>query len=265
MRFKTQILAGIFLTALTGMLLLAPYGKASFVAPDQYSDSIDYKTKELQYEILATNGNFTWTNIDWAAPSRGIPTPAVGGRIIVNFTGFFAPHPSDWSKPSYYTTGALSIPYVGVGIPKKVGGSFVQNFTLANVSNTEASTALALGYSGCNTGFLSSTNWTHVEKIAKEAADKTGWTPADFTLTDADGKITLKFVQDGGAQQNTTLVYQKSTGILLSANTELKIDNYFGLQLRLMDDQDIPGFTGFLFVALAGVFVSLALRIRKMR
>ncbi|MHA1733306.1 MAG: hypothetical protein ACTSU5_15270 [Promethearchaeota archaeon] len=231
--------------------------------PDQYAD-LDYQNRQLDYEITASTGVVEWAQFNWLAPSRGIVTLKESWRISVNFTGFYKPDANDWSKSSYYAPdGNLSIPYIGISVPKLENGKFVQNFTLSNVSNTEAAFVLNLGYSGCNTGFLSSTNWTHVKSIGEEVSSDTSFTPANFTYTDKDGKITLDFAQKSGAKQNTTLVYEKSTGILLEAVTEIKINTLYSLSVKLIQGTDIPGYAGVFFVAGLAVFGTVAVSLRR--
>jgi hypothetical protein len=82
-------------------------------------------------------------------------------------------------------------------------------------------------------GLVSSINWTEVDQEANSSA--TGWMAGDLEIRTTANTKTYVYHQGPFGNQNTTLVYDLQSGILLAAYTEIYITNDYHLGLQLSE------------------------------
>lgn len=117
----------------------------------------------------------------------------------------------------------------------------IGNFS-ESITNKDAATNLTLSVWGWFPGLVTFTNWTLHEKLATTAADglytKGTISIEETTYTFGELKrkaITFEYQQDNTlGNQNTTLIYDYETGVLLSANTEITFLVEYYLELELV-------------------------------
>ncbi len=177
-----------------------------------------------EWEILDYNSDFVggWYALDWSL--RGYWAAEVGDTI--NYT------------ISHYNDSNLDEPYIG--------NVAIGNFS-ASVPMSEVAMSLILSVYPWNPGLITHTNWTWHREQAHKAANDT-LTASTLEITESNqeylGKLlsTIRFVyiQDPAkGNQNTTLVYAVTTGLLLYANTELNFGTYYKLEIGI-SETDIP-------------------------
>ncbi|MHA2271291.1 MAG: hypothetical protein ACXACI_05470 [Candidatus Hodarchaeales archaeon] len=177
----------------------------------------------LSWEITDYNEAFVgqWWN---ATHFRGVFSVQKGSRL--NFTIIT---PQVWNYTSAYW-GALEF----------------GNLSLSVVDNTETGSALTLSIYPWLPGLVTHTNWTWHQQMATTSSAseylKGTLTTSEtiFQLSKEPNSaverlaIQFDYVQDSPGNQNTTLVYDLETGILLEAQTEFLFGVLYrmGLELR---------------------------------
>jgi hypothetical protein len=122
--------------------------------------------------------------------------------------------------------------YMDVEFVKNDLGSLRSNHTFYNVSNGEAAFNILLGYNAFQSGFLIAlNNITELKELA--LAQDSGFMLGTITVEETCNFVSFDFKQDSGAQ-NTTLIYDKITGLLVWAYTEMiPITNPLGYKLEM--------------------------------
>jgi len=208
------------------MILLMPYASAQTATiPEGYSQ--DAPIGEVQtYNILKTNGKAEFVFYDpvtWELVSSTNVGFEVGGKIEMTILGFVG-----------------NIPYVDFTVYLKDG---TKNASFANYSMADIAFILILNVGSVVPGFLSKNNWTEVvdgiTAVANQPAGEAYSMNGTFTSKEDRKSITLDYKQNpNNGNQNTTLTYEKKTGLLLSA--DLAFGNYF-LAFELKSST-IPGY-----------------------
>ena len=196
----------------------------------------------LTYNISKFDSKFTWLNLSWAARGDAITNP--GGQIKVNFTGFHNKDPGAPAKSCF----SNPIPHINITFVENQTGILVTNTTFYNVSNSEAGLSLAIGYKSFHSGFLIQINDLNTLKLlATDQISDSGMfpMPGSLKISEYDYIVAFEFKQDNG-NQNSTMIYDKKTGILVYS----KVESVFGPDLeiflsdyllnfqRTMDDDD---------------------------
>ena len=209
----------------TGLLIWAKTSIFGYLLEIQSLNfTLDYNSS-FEYNVLQFGGVVGWYNFtlgfegDWETNS--------GGKITVNFTGYYNKDPNDWGNII-----DDPIPWFDIKIVKNISGILIANFTLDNRSNSELSWAFTLGYNNFQPGLLIQIidNLTRVKKLALQEAS--GFVNGLVSVEETQLTIKITFDQIGGGQK-TNMIYEKRTGLLLWANTsvgsyllEMAIDGY---------------------------------------
>jgi hypothetical protein len=203
-----------------------PFVKAQGYIPNPYYQNLDLNRSYI-YNVTKFDSKFTWLNLSWGPRGDAITNP--GGQIIVNFTGFHDDDPSAFGASCFDNP----IPYINISFMEKIADILVTNTTFYNVSNSEAGLSLAIGYNLFHSGFLIQiNNLNNLKTLATEQVSDTGFLPGDFILKSYDYMVEFIFKQDNG-NQNSTMIYDKTTGILVYSN----VQSIFGpdLEIQLSD------------------------------
>ncbi|MHA1194696.1 MAG: hypothetical protein ACTSRH_03480 [Promethearchaeota archaeon] len=219
-RFLLYILISCIL--LQGVLIfLIPTALANSI-PSEYYQQLDLNGKYI-YNVTQFNGPINWLGFDYK--SKYNTSTNAGGQIIVNFTGFYDKDPND-----IYNEFQSPMPYMDVEFVKNKNNILVSNHTFYNVSNGEAAFNILLGYNKFQSGFLIPiNNLTYLKDLA--LAQDVGYMKGTISIEESYNFICFDFKQDT-KYQNTTLVYEKQTGLLVWAKTMML--NYF-LEMQLIN------------------------------
>ncbi|GAG24920.1 unnamed protein product, partial [marine sediment metagenome] len=168
---------------------------------------------------------FTWLDLNWAPRGDAITNP--GGQIVVNFTGFYDDDPLSLSASCFNNP----IPYINITFMEKITGTLVTNTTFYNVSNSEAGLSLAIGYNLFHSGFLIQVNnLGNLKTLATAQVSGPGFMPGDFIFGDYDHMAEFAFKQEN-KNQNSTMIYDKTTGILVYCKVQSIFGPDFEIQL----------------------------------
>ena len=163
--------------------------------------------------------NFTEGNTDWKIDA--------GGQIFVNFTGFFNRDPDDTQGDTFPD---VDMPWMNLSIFQS---GLLLNYTNANVSNSEVSRNLKLGFADFQPGLLITVNHTDwIKANATLEANGASDLKADLTMEETYNFLYFRFQEIGGLNQKTELIYDKMTGLLVRANTTV---NNFQIAIFLED------------------------------
>ena len=173
------------------------------------------------YQDLDLNGTYVYNVTQfgdypawwvWFAGFRGMWKTDLGGKIIINFTGFYNRHPNDNYGDEFPDT---NMPYYDIEIFKNTGPP--ANFTANNVSNSEASGVMSLGYNEFHSGFLIPINNLTVIK-AKALEQASGFAKGKVIIEESYNFLYISFEED---IENimTYLIYDRWTGLLVWAKT----------------------------------------------
>jgi len=177
------------------------------------------------YNVSQFGGDLNWVGLDWV--SKYNASTNTGGQVRLNFTGFYDKDPSD-----LFNLFESPMPYMDVEFIENQAGILVSNHTFNNVSNGEAAFNIILGYNSFQSGFLIPTdNLTNIKEQA--LAQDSGFMVGEINVEETYNFISFDFKQDSGAQ-NTTLVYEKRSGMLVWARTKMiPITNPLGYSLEM--------------------------------
>ena len=200
-----------------------PLVRANGVVPKEYYQGIDTNSTYM-YNVTEFGGTSNWINFTYG--SEGNWSTNVGGQILVNFTGFYDRDPNDLGGDVFPDT---NMTWMNVEIYKNITGSLQLNFTRNNASNSEVARALNLMYNNFLSGFIIPiNNYSLVLGYAK--AETAGGT---VTVEESHSFVSIKYVQNGG-DRSTWLVYDRVSGLLTRARTEILSSNYL-LELFLLN------------------------------
>lgn len=154
-------------------------------------------------------------------------------------------------------------------------GTFsIGNVTNVQTDNYDLANTFALSVYPWAPGFVvNPNNWTYYQQQAKDAANAM---PGTMKISQGIGNATnlyrvtyiFQFNQTSGGNQNSTLVYDRFTGVLIYAYSEFNFSTLYKIELQLTSSTLItasnnnvaPGFTFLIPIVL---FVPLALLKRK--
>jgi len=201
-----------------------PTVRANQEIPEEFYQTLDLNGTYI-YNVTQFGGDLNWIGFNWA--SKYNTTTNNGGQISVNFTGFYDKDPGDM-----FNLFGSPMSYMDVEFIENQAGMLISNHTFSNVSNGEAAFNMLLGYNMFQSGFLVPIN--NLTKLKEQAlAQDAGYMPGDITVEETYSFISFDFKQDSGAQ-NTTLVYEKQSGLLVWARTKMiPITNPLGYTLEM--------------------------------
>ncbi len=211
------IMVSFFTSVLVILALLSnpiPSARANGTIPPEYSPTL-LLNETYVYNVTEFGEDPAWW---YVFSDKGFWETSTGGKIIVNFTGFYDRHPFDGGD-----VFPNDMPYLNLDVYNKTDSGLFLNFTQGNISNKEAAYALTLGYNDFQSAFLIPTdNWTEIKRLAIQEADPGG-------LYDLKGKVTVEetynffFVgfKENNGNQETQLIYDKEKGLLVWAKTKM--------------------------------------------
>ena len=224
---KKLIFLSIFTLALAVQaifLVSIPNVRADQEIPEEFYQALNLNGTYV-YNVTQFGGDLNWIGFNWA--SKYNTTTNNGGQISVDFTDFYDKDPGD-----IFNLFGSPMPYLDVEFIENQAGMLVSNHTFNNVSNGEAAFNMLLGYNTFQSGFLVPIN--NLTRLKEQAlAQDTGFMTGDITVEETYSFISFDFKQDSGAQ-NTTLVYEKQSGLLVWARTKMiPITNPLGYTLEM--------------------------------
>ncbi len=168
--------------------------------------------KDYIYNVTSFGADSEWNNFsggkaDWKTDTNE--------QIYINFTGFFD---RDTNVPGD-TFPDTEMPWINISIFES--GALL-NYTNVNVSNSEVSRNLGLGFANFQPGFLITVN--HTEWIKSNATTEANSVSAQVTIEETYNFLYFRFEQNGIIDNKTELIYDKITGLLVDAN--ITIGNY---------------------------------------
>ena len=188
--------------------------------------SSDLRLRKLYvYNVTDFGGDLNWLGLDWMSKYNVSSNP--GGQIILNVTDFYDKDPND-----IFNAFGSPMAYMDVEFIENNMGVLESNHTFMNVSNGEAAFNMLLGYNTFQSGFVIPTsNFTYLKELA--LTQDSGYFEGDITVEETYSFISFDFKQETGAQ-NTTLKYDKKTGLLIWVRTEMTpIVNPLGYTLEM--------------------------------
>ena len=228
MNKKTTFLS-IFALSLIfqGLFLVStPNAKANQEIPEKFSQQLELDRTNI-YNVSQFDSKFTWLDLNWVP--RGDAITNTSGQIVVNFTGFYDDDPLAFGASCFNNP----IPYINISFIENITGMLVTNTTFYNVSNSEAGLSLAIGYNSFHSGFLIQiSNLGNLTTLAAEQVLDSGYLPGEFIFKEYDYMIEFTFKQDN-KNQNSTMIYDRTTGILVYS----KVQSIFGpdFEIQLSD------------------------------
>ncbi|MHA1266994.1 MAG: hypothetical protein ACTSRS_17280 [Candidatus Helarchaeota archaeon] len=149
-------------------------------------------------------------------------------------------------------------------IAEDIAGNFqIGNLTLQGVNDSDIASALALSIWPWFPGLISHLNWSKV--IAAARAANTGWMQGNLTVVEYSEFILFSYQQNQTAGQNTTLVYDLKTGLLMSAYTAYG-NYYLGIVYEgLLTNQDVIGVESLVWIILTVGLMTIIVYLAKTR
>ena len=215
---------------------------------------------------------------------QGVFTTNPGGRIYINFNGYYGRDSSDFGD----IFPDNQIVWFNISFEYKGDGGRFMAFEYNNISNPDAALIINLKYNSFASGFLvpNMNNETWLKENALEQGDPGGPydIPGVVTIEETDLTIKITYDQIDGPQISS-MRYEKRTGLLLWTDSIAKnyrltmtIENYIpptttGSTVIVDDDDDdddvreaIPSFPIIILISIA-IFTTiiLALRTKKIR
>ncbi|MHA1372423.1 MAG: hypothetical protein ACTSRA_22205 [Promethearchaeota archaeon] len=244
---KAIFATGFCLTAL--MLIFGLINNAAAQSIPEPAASIQYT-----WNVEETNGYVEWWTTSWQ--NLGNQTFTVPGQISYTLTGKF---PNDMFGAN--VTGDVWFGDFEILVMGETSNQMVNNWTRENCSNSEVAMALTLSVVSWPTiqwygGLVSETNWTFIESLFA----------GNENISVDNGDSTFEVLYND-TFQDTNLVYDKNTGVLLSAYT-MAGDYYMKLSLDLPQSSEIPGYEpglALLEIAAMTAMIALVLSIKKSR
>ena len=176
----------------------------------------------FNYNVKEFSEPLKWFN--FTDEFKGYANTNATGTIGVNFTG-------DFDK-EIYDESILDnpIPWINITFIENNTGILNTNFTLSNISNSEAALNLRIGFSNFSSGFLIPTNNLTIIK-EKAILEGTGEKADGFLRIEETG-LTIKFIfiETGGVNFSAT-IYDKRTGLLMWVKA---ISGNFSLEMELV-------------------------------
>ncbi|MFX1434701.1 MAG: hypothetical protein ACFFB1_13070, partial [Promethearchaeota archaeon] len=225
----------------------------------------EYKYNVNTFEPL---GWAIWTDL-WGNYKDIYATGSERGWILVNFTGFYHRDPLLWDPdPFKYADGR---PWLDIKVVYQGDVRTDITMQMNNISDSECANNLLISFPGFLSGFLLPivNNETYDIKAEVIAAS---WFTVDreFTYEETDLTIDMYFKCGGSFPQETRLIYEKITGLLLYVDTtgqnyhlEMNIENYEPDQNGVDTPSEIPSFSLIVIVSIVLMTILIIIKINK--
>lgn len=200
------------------------------IALTNYSLDIENEYK-YQVNTFEPKGWAIWTDL-YGNFKDIFATGSERGYILVNFTGFHHRDPLLWDPdPFKYATGR---PWLDLKVVYEGDVRTDITMQMNNISNTESANALLISFPGFLSGFLLPIMDNETYDIEAEVLAASWFTvDREFFYEETDLTVDMHFQCGGSFPQDTRLIYEKKTGLLLYVNTvgqnyylEMTIENY---------------------------------------
>ncbi|MHA2431173.1 MAG: hypothetical protein ACXACC_09130 [Promethearchaeota archaeon] len=217
----------------TGLLVKANTTLGDFkLALSLTNYTLDIET-EYKYEVNTFEplGWAIWTDL-WGNYKDIYATGSERGWILVNFTGFYHRDPLLWDPdPFKYTDGR---PWLDIKVVYQGDVRTDITMQMNNISDSECANNLLISFPGFLSGFLLPIVNNETYDIEAEVIAASWFTvDREFTYEETDLTINMYFKCAGSFPQETRLIYEKITGLLLYLDTigqnyhlEMTIENY---------------------------------------
>jgi hypothetical protein len=261
-----SIIISVLLGLSINFFITIPSGRTDQEIPTIFSQQLQLNNT-YSYNVTQFGGDLNWLGFDFNS-KYNVSTNS-GGKILVNFTSFHDKDPND-----IFNAFGSPMPFMNVEFVRKELNTLLSNHTFYNVSNGEAAFNMVLGYNAFQSGFLIPiNNLTDLKDLA--LAQDSGFMTGIITIKENDNVLLFDFKQDSGFQ-NTSLIYDKHTGLLVSVTTELlPISNPIGYKLEMVmtnytldlnfpPEQKIPSFPIIIMLSIVGISnMAILLRLKR--
>lgn len=228
---KKQTLITTFALVLLLYISSIPVVSASIQA--DYYQNLKINTP-YTYDVTKFDSVLKWWGLDYT--NKGDAKVSSGDKLIIEIIGFSSKHAKDFSP---FPDPA---PYINI--------IFEGNTTFSNVANAEAAFVLAIGFNYFSSGFLIPIN--KLDDVKTWASTNAyGFVNGTVDVDETLSTIEFKYEADNDSQ-NTTLVYDKTTGFLRQYVGE----NLYGPDIELNLSSPLEGIPGFPVISIIG-FVSV--------
>ena len=169
------------------------------------------------YDVLSTNGKVEW----YASGSEGNQTIYENGTIIFKLENKSAGDNNYSALTTNVWYGNISFTFLNSTSDQEV------NFTRDQISSNEVSSNLILNIFGWDPGFIAPTNdWAENAQIIETVNNDAGSYGGNLQITNGNELFSVKF---DSATQASNFIYDKTSGVLLYANT-----SFLGFNLEII-------------------------------
>ncbi|MFW9945909.1 MAG: hypothetical protein ACFFDX_03675 [Candidatus Odinarchaeota archaeon] len=225
----------------------------------------EYKYLVKTFEPL---GWAIWTDL-WGNYKDIYATGSERGWILINFTGFYHRDPLLWDPdPFKYADGR---PWLDIKVVYQ--GDIRTDITMQmnNVSDSECANNLLISFPGFLSGFLLPIVNNETYDIEAEVIAASQFTEdREFIYKETDLTIDMYFKCGGSFPQETRLIYEKMTGLLLYVDTtgqnyhlEMNIENYELVQNGVDIPSEIPSFSMIVIASVVIMTILIIIKINK--
>jgi len=212
-----------------------------------------------------------WEGFDWGIV-HGFANSSAGGQIHVNYSGFYNKHPYDWGL----FPGPL--PYIDISFYENQTGILTLNSTFTHFSTSEVSMIMGLGFNSFFAGFFVPIhNFTWL--IQQAYTQASGYFEnATVSVNEHLNMIKIDFSLGPGSfllSQNTSLIYDKTTGLLLwakvemeggAADYEIELEGYEYNWPEPKNNQEIESYPIYMLLGIIGVISIISIfKIKKQK
>ncbi|TFG25074.1 MAG: DUF4430 domain-containing protein [Promethearchaeota archaeon] len=190
---------------------LLVWAKTSLFAFQMEITSLNFTSNldlTYNYTVKEYGEPFKWFNM--SGDFKGNVNTTINGLVRVNFTGY---HEKDINDNSIFEN---PIPWINITFIENKTGNLKTNFTLYNISNTEAALNLHIGFNNFSSGFLIPTkNLTSLKENAtlEGTGDQSNYLL--FSIEETGLTVKFIFIETGGENYSIT-TYDKRTGLLMA-------------------------------------------------
>ncbi|MFX1589640.1 MAG: hypothetical protein ACFFC1_15930, partial [Promethearchaeota archaeon] len=225
----------------------------------------EYKYNVNTFEPL---GWAIWTDL-WGNYKDIYATGSERGWILVNFTGFYHRDPLLWDPdPFKYADGR---PWLDIKVVYQGDVRTDITMQMNNISDSECANNLLISFPGFLSGFLLPIVNNQTYDIKAEVIAASSYTDdREFTYEETDLTIDMYFKCGGSFPQETRLIYEKITGLLLYVDTmgqnyhlEMNIENYEPDQNGVDTPSEIPSFSLIVIVSVVLMTMLIIIKINK--
>ncbi|MHA1723920.1 MAG: hypothetical protein ACTSXH_03650 [Promethearchaeota archaeon] len=221
---KRKILIGLTLVNLIIIQAIGIFNHAMTVKADPNNDNYNHASWEdsYVYDVIYWGGEepavIRWEGFDWGT-CHGYANSSNGGKIVVNYTAFYDKHPNDWGLFE------SPLPYLNISFYEKIGENLILNSTFNNFSTSETGMIMGLGFNQFLAGFFIPVhNFTWLTQQAR-AQDSGLYSNSEVYVEEYLTMIRFDFLLGDDPillSQNTSLIYDKTTGVLVWARVEME-------------------------------------------